>query len=64
MRYLGYFFGYLLKEVKLSLFLYDGDGNINDYIEEEDSDDGDNIRNFFIEFLGFNIFFLEGEFVV
>lgn len=43
MRYLGYFFGYLLKEVKLSLFLYDGDGNINDYIEEEDSDDGDNI---------------------
>lgn len=60
MRYLGYPPGYLPKEAKPSLLLYDGDGNINDYIEEEDSDDGDNIRNSFIEFPGFNIPLPEG----
>lgn len=64
MRYYGYFFGYLSRVMKLSLNFYDGDGNIDNYVVEEESGVGDNICCFFIEYFGFNVFFLEGEFIV
>ena len=64
MRYLGYPPGYLPKEAKPSLLLYDGDGNINDYVEEENSKDGDHIRNSLIEYPGFNTPLPEGEFIM
>lgn len=63
MRYLGYPPGYLPKEAKPSLLMYDGDGNINDYVEEEDSENGEDIRDSFIEYPGFNVHLPEGEFI-
>lgn len=65
MRFLGYPPGYLPKEPKPSLLIYDGDGSINDYIisEEEDDENGDKIRSSFIEYPGFNVPLPEGEFL-
>ena len=63
MRYLGYPPGYLPKEAKPSLLMYDGDGNINDYVEEEGSENGEDIQNSFIEYPGFNIPLPEGELI-
>lgn len=63
MRLLGYPPGYLPKEAKPSLLIYDGDGRINDYIEEDEHENGDHIRSSFIEYPGFNIPLPEGEFV-
>lgn len=61
MRHLGYPPGYLPKTVKPSLLIYDGDGSINDYIEEEDEHENEeHFRSSFIEYPGFNIPLPEG----
>lgn len=55
MRYHGYPPGYLPRAMKPSLNLYDGDGNIDNYVVEEESGVGDNICRSFIEYPGFNV---------
>ena len=64
MRYHGYPPGYLPRAMKPSLNLYDGDGNIDNYVVEEESGVGDNICRSFIEYPGFNVPPPEGEFIV
>ena len=64
MRQLGYPPGYLPKATKPSLLIYDGDGSINDYIEEQDEQKNEeHLRSSFIEYPGFNTPLPEGEFV-
>ena len=65
MRHLGYPPGYLPKATKPSLLIYDGDGSINDYIEEQDEQKNEeHFRSSFIEYPGFNTPIPEGEFVL
>ena len=56
MRYHGYPPGYLPKAARPSLLLYDGDGNIDDYVVEEDD-----VHFSLIEYPGFNVPLPEGE---
>lgn len=56
MRYRGYPPGYLPKAARPSLLLYDGDGNIDDYMVEEDD-----VHISLIEYPGFNVPLPEGE---
>ena len=56
MRYRGYPPGYLPKAARPSLLLYDGDGNIDDYVVEEDD-----VHISLIEYPGFNVPLPEGE---
>ena len=61
MRVAGYPPGYLPNASKPSLVLYDGDGNVDDYIMEEEGDEGhDSLRRVFIEYPGFNTPLPEG----
>ena len=60
MRYHGYPPGYSPRAAKPSLLLYDGDGNIDDYVVEED-EDGHNICSSLIEYPGFTSPLPEGK---
>lgn len=63
MRHLGYPPGYLPKAAKPSLLLYDGEGNIDDYIVEEEDDDGAKLCNSLIEYPGFTVPPPQGEII-
>ena len=62
MRYHGYPPGYLPNAAKPSLLLYDGDGNIDNRVIEEEDTNVENLRKSFIEYPGFNVPPPEGEF--
>lgn len=62
MRYHGYPPGYLPSAAKPSLLLYDGDGNIDNSVIEEEDTNVENLRKSFIEYPGFNVPPPVGEF--
>lgn len=63
MRYHGYPPGYLPRTVKPSLLIYDGEGNIDDYVVDDD-EEGNNLRSSLIEYPGFNVPLPEGEIIL